>query len=301
MDSGFYLNNIRSPILLQGSETTGYRDPTAVYEAGLFRLYFTLVQTEPDGQVYMYTAMSESKDLLYWSKPERLTARDQQLNFSSPGNIIKNHDRWVMCLQTYPRPKGEKYGNDTSRLWTMESDDLVHWESPQLLKVKGEQVDTGQMGRMIDPYLVESAEEPGLWWCFYKQNGVSSSYSRDLVHWKYAGRANAGENVCIIREEHEYVMFHSPENGIGMMRSTDLQMWREEEKLLTLGQEHWRWAQGRLTAGFVLDCREVEGVRKYLLFFHGTGPESEETIFDTHACIGMAWSDDLVNWEWPRI
>jgi hypothetical protein len=34
------------------------------------------------------------------------------------------------------------------------------------------------------------------------------------------------------------------------------------------------------------------------MFFHGTGPEDEETIFDTHACIGVAWSFDLKNWIW---
>ena len=58
-------------------------------------------------------------------------------------------------------------------------------------------------------------------------------------------------------------------------------------------------AKGRLTAGFVLDCRNETAINvQYLMFFHGTGPEDEQTIFDTHACIGLAWSDDLIHWDW---
>jgi hypothetical protein len=293
------LKNIPSPVLLQGNSRIAYRDPTAFYHEGVFRLYYTLVETESDGQVYMYTAMSESQDLVNWSKPTLLTLKDRNLNFSSPGNIIRYKDRWIMCLQTYPRPNGEKYGNENSRIWTMESTDLVHWTKPELLRLKGDEVPFERMGRMIDPFLIESKDEPGKWWCFYKQNGVSLSYSYDLKHWIYYGSKHAGENVCILNVQDQYVMFHSPENGIGIMRSSDLS-WTHENTLLTLGQQEWDWARGRITAGFVLDCRQVRGIEKFLLFFHGTGPEDERVIFDTHACIGIAWSDDLIEWHWPQ-
>jgi hypothetical protein len=36
-----------------------------------------------------------------------------------------------------------------------------------------------------------------------------------------------------------------------------------------------------------------------MMFFHGTGPEDERTIFNEYACLGIAWSDDLVEWSWP--
>ncbi|WP_171652765.1 family 43 glycosylhydrolase [Paenibacillus foliorum] len=297
--NAYNLNHIQSPIVLQGSSHIAYRDPTVHYYAGVFRLYYTLVETEPDGQVYMYTAMSESRDLVNWSESRRLTPRDNGLNFSSPGNIIRHNDRWVMCLQTYPRPSGEKYGNASSRIWSMESMDLVHWTEPEPLLLKGEETPIEQLGRMIDPYLIESKDEPGKWWCFYKQNGVSLSYSYDLKHWTYYGNESAGENVCILNEKDQYVMFHSPENGIGVMRSFDLKNWVHDEGILTFGQQDWDWARGRITAGFVLDCRFVKGIGKFLMFFHGTGPEDERTIFDTYACIGIAWSDDLVEWQWP--
>ncbi|MEK3914686.1 hypothetical protein [Paenibacillus sp. FSL H7-0331] len=294
------LGDIPSPVLLQGNSRIAYRDPAALYHEGVFRLFFTLTETEADGRIYMFTATSESRDLLSWSEPRKLTPRDRSLNYSSPGNVIRYEDRWVMCLQTYPRPNGEKYGNDSSRIWKMESKDLVQWTAPELMLLKGSEIPVEQMGRMIDPYLIEDKDESGKWWCFYKQNGVSLSYSCDLEKWTYYGHERAGENVCILNERNEYVMFHSPENGIGIMRSWDLKSWTHQQPVLTLGQQEWEWAKGRITAGFVLDCRNVAGIGKFLMFFHGSGPEDEQVIFDTHACIGIAWSDDLVEWHWPK-
>ena len=78
-----------------------------------------------------------------------------------------------------------------------------------------------------------------------------------------------------------------------------MKSWRDVGEPITLGQKEWPWAQGRLTAGFVLDLRNEAAVGKYLLFFHGTGPEDESVIFNTHACLGLAWSDDLSRWDWP--
>lgn len=291
-------NKMSSAIILKGDETTAYRDPTAIYHDGVFRLFYTLVKTEKD-KVYMYTAMSKSTDLVNWTEPEILTPKDQSLNFSSPGNIVRHNCKWIMCLQTYPRPNGEKYGNGNARIWLMESEDLENWSEPQIMKVKGKDVKIEDMGRMIDPYLIEDKDEKGKWWCFYKQNGVSISYSYDLENWSYFGSSNSGENVCVIVKDKEYFLFHSPENGIGLMKSRDLINWVRSETLITLDQENWDWAKGRLTAGFVLDYIDDEKIQKYLMFFHGTGPQDERIIFDTRACIGLSWSEDLENWQWP--
>ncbi|MDR6552259.1 hypothetical protein J2736_003461 [Paenibacillus qinlingensis] len=247
----------------------------------------------------MYMAMSRSEDLRQWSERLLLTPRGQNLNFSSPGNLIYVDNRWRMCLQSYPRPNGEKYGNGDCRIWMMESEDLVNWTAPELLRVKGEHVVVEDMGRMIDPYFIANANNPGEWLCFYKQNGVSLSKTSDFQQWIYCGSEQAGENVCIIRHQEEYVMFHSPENGIGMLRSHDLVHWHQEGDLLTLGQQQWEWAQGRLTAGFVLDLRGTKGIEAFVMFFHGSGPEDESVLFDTHASIGIAWSRDLKMWDWP--
>mgnify|MGYP000979646338 CR=1 FL=1 len=157
------------------------------------------------------------------------------------------------------------------------------------------------MGRMFDPYLIEDKEESGKWWCFYKQNGGSMSWSTDLETWTYSGRVDAGENVCLLTDEDGYVLFHSPKNGVGIKRSRDLRRWAECG-LLTLGQAEWPWAQGRLSAGHVLDLRDDPAVGKYVMFFHGSTPEGcklQET--HGHSSLALAWSDDLLAWAWPGI
>jgi len=290
---------IRSPVIFEGDATTAYRDPAAVYHEGWFYLYFTLVRIEDDGRPYSYTAWSKSRELVNWTPPVIFTPRDRALNYSSPGNVIRHGDEWVLCLQTYPRPDGEKYGNATARIWTMRSRDLENWGEPELLRVKGKDVPVEAMGRMIDPYLVEDKDRPGRWWCFYKQNGVSWSWSDDLREWIFAGSTAAGENVCILVDGEEYVMFHSPRTGIGVKRSSDLKGWRDGG-MLTLGEDEWPWARGRLTAGFVLDLRRDERVGKALLFFHGSRYAEEDPRggFDNFASLAVAWSEDLVQWSW---
>ncbi len=204
----------------------------------IFLTLAALLLSQPDKSPFSYTAWSKSRDLVKWSEPAIFTPRDQNLNYGSPGNIIRHGDRWVLCLQTYPRPNGERYGNASARIWTMRSKDLETWERPELLRVKGPNVPPEKMGRMIDAYLLEDKDEPGKWWCFYKQSGMSMSWSRDLDMWTYAGRTSAGENACVIVDGDEYVLFHSPGNGIGVKRSKDLTKWRDEG-VLTLGQKAW--------------------------------------------------------------
>jgi hypothetical protein len=299
--AGLRWDTISSPVIFRGDATTAYRDPAAVYHGGRFHLFFTLVRIEPDRKVFLYTAASQSRDLTAWTPPRILTPRDQQLNFSSPGGVVRHRGDWVLCLQTYPRPSGEQYGNTNSRLWTMRSPDLVHWGEPRLLRVKGPEVPVGDMGRMIDPFLFSDKDEPGRWWCYFKQNGISMAWSRDLETWAFAGRIAAGENPCVIVDGRDYVLFHSPANGVGVRRSVDLKTWRDEG-LLTLGQSEWPWAAGRLTAGFVLDLRHDPAVGKALMFFHGSAfPEKDPRGgFDNFASLGLAWSDDLKQWHWPR-
>lgn len=295
------LSKLNSPILFEGDANSSYRDPTVFYHGGHFYLYATTGTTETDGRIYWRTFWSKSSDLVAWTPPRCFTPKDLTKNFASPGNVIRHGDEFVLCLQTYPTPLPEdKFGDHRSRIWTMRSRDLENWGPPELLRVKGPDVPVADMGRMIDPYLIEDKDEPGKWWCFYKQNGASCSWSRDLKTWTYEGHTAAGENVCLIREGDEYVMFHSPNNGIGVKRSSDLREWRDES-LLTLGQEDWPWARGRLSAGFVLDLRQDPSVGRALLFFHGSRwPEDDPRGgWATWVSLGIAWSDDLRHWQWP--
>ena len=297
---------LNSPILLQGDKSTAYRDPTAVYHDGVFYAYFTMVRTEEAGRIYSYTAFSSSTNLQDWTAPRIITPKGQRLNYSSPGNVIRFDDQWMMRLQTYPRLDYRRGGtvrwaDQTARIFVIRSNDLIHWGKPALLGVKGPDVAVEDMGRMIDPYLIEDKDEPGKWWCFYKQRGVSMSWSRDLKTWTYFGRTDSGENVCVLVDNDEYTLMHSPRNGMGIKRSSDLREWNDVGQVITLGQKQWPWAETRLTAGFVLDLRDDPRVGRYLLFFHGGGPGKERTQdnVDANCSLGLAWSDDLKTWHWP--
>ena len=49
-----------------------------------------------------------------------------------------------------------------------------------------------------------------------------------------------------------------------------------------------------LTAGFLLDGRQVPQVGKWLLFYHGSGPRTEDAgDFDRNASIGLAILDKI--------
>lgn len=292
------LRALSSPIIFRGDACTAYRDPAAIYADGWYHLFFTLTEIEPDGTVYMYLAKSKSRDLTEWEPIRKLTPRDRRLNYSSPGNVVRFGGRYHLCVQTYPRENGEMYGNEKSRLFDMTTDDLETFDEPRMLMVKGD-IPVEDMGRMIDPYLLQDAADPEKWWCFYKQNGVSMSHSRDLVHWTYAGHADSGENVCAVRTEDRYLLYHSPDNGIGILESEDCVNWRDTGILLTLGQDEWTWASGRITAGCVVDAPSEDGAPLYLIFFHGSA-QSERISLDTNASLGIAWSRDLINWEWPK-
>jgi len=294
-------SKIKSPIIFRGDNMFAFRDPAVVFDNNTFYLYFTLCENSSDGGYYNVTAYSKSTDLVFWTYPKAITPKDRNLNFSSPGNIIRYNDEWIICLQTYPTPNRESFGTKDSRVYIMRSKNLEDWGEPELLKVKGNDVPESEMGRMIDPYLIKD-EKTNLWWCFYKQNGVSMSYSPDLESWTYVGYHEAGENVTILKQGDEYVMFHSPANGIGVKRSKSLDNWGKDVQLLILGQSEWEWSNGRLTAGTVIDLTNKPGINKYIMFFHGDKP-ANQVMNRAHkeACLAIAWSDDLIHWEWPSM
>ena len=75
--------------------------------------------------------------------------------------------------------------------------------------------------------------------------------------------------------------------------------WRDVGELITLGQEEWPWAQGRLTAGFVLDMGTGYKPGRYLMFFHGASHAGREMhLAHGHGSLALAWSDDLLSWAW---
>lgn len=273
-------------LLFEQTKKYSYRDPAAYIENGTIYLFFTLVENTPERQ-YFYVAMSQSKDFLTWTEPKILTERDNIKNYSSPGNVIKYNGEYYLCLQTYPREDGQIYGNENSRIFTMKSKDLLNWEKPALLKVKGD-VPKKEMGRMIDPYLLDDGDK---FICFYKQNGVSFSTSTDLANWKYEGFTACGENVCVIKENDEYLIFNSPYNGINIMATKDFKTFTDV-RTLYLNQENKPWAKDRITAGFVIDASSISPY-KYAMFYHG----DNEDAYLFCASLAVAFSDDLINWS----
>ena len=279
-------------IFLEGDNHIAYRDPAGHYHDGTFRVFHTQVHREEDGSCYWYLGVTESRDLVNWTEPRILTPRDANLHFCGPGNIIRFGGKWLLCLCSYI--------GTAARSFRMESDDLVNWREPEIMMLKGLDVSREEMGRMIDPYFAQDKDEKQKWWCFYKQNGASISYTYDFINWSYFGRVDAGENACVLVDEDEYVLIHSPRNGFGIKRSKDLVNWRDLG-LFTLGQEDWPWAQGRLTASHILDLRDAPEVGKYVMFFHGASKEGVQEM-ETHgnACLAIAWGEDLLHWQWPE-
>jgi hypothetical protein len=302
------LESLPSPILFKGDNHTAYRDPLLIHENGAFYLFYSYVLEEEDHLIYWYTAVSKSSDLQHWTAPRILTPKDQNLNYASPGNVVKVGGEWLLCLQTYPIAgfrRGDKlrYADDRARLFLMRSKDLETWSAPELIKVKGPDVAGPDIGKMIDPFLLRDKDVAGKWWCFYKQNGnVHCAWSPDLQTWTTGTTELAhGENPCVIVQGGEYVLFYSPKNGIGVKRSADLVHWREDVPPLTFGQDGWPWAETRLTAGYVEDLRDVPGVGRYVMVFHASGPGKVRTELqeNANAHLGIAWSYDLKTWDWP--
>ena len=282
---------IRGPFL-DRAPVVASRDPALFFHNGLFRCFFTAV--EKGGHLCL--DMTESANLIQWSEPVRLTT--SELNFSSPGNVIRAGGKWVLCVQSYPILPGERYGSEESRLWLMQSEDLVNWSDPMPVKPEGCRGTWTRSRRQIDPYLVM---HNGMYWCFYKTAGcLGVLVSDDLKTWDEAlpdrpvlsrdetPDGATVENPCIVWDRGEFILFFArvgEGRGVGVARSRNLIDWRD---IHYLDFPDLSWAPGGPTAAMVLDMRDMCG--KWLMAFHGER-------HDSPAALGLAWSDDLEDWK----
>lgn len=274
------------------------RDPAAIYYNGIFKCFHSAFE-QKNGKKLFYINVCESQDLVSWSNVRRLTT--SELNFSSPGNIIKIKDKWIMCVQSYPIKPGSIHGSEESRLWLMESNDLITWSEPRIIKEEGCEGTWTNSHRQIDPYLLYHENK---FWCFYKTSGsIGLLVSDDLSKWREAVKdrpvlspedtpdGSTVENPCVIKYNDQFIMFFAPcreGRGIGIARSKNLIDWIDV-KYLNFPQ--LSWAPCGPTAPMVLDMRKEFG--KWIMFFHG----ERHGLFS--AAIGLAWSDDLENWVVP--
>jgi hypothetical protein len=271
------------------------RDPLLHYHDGVFRCFHTAAE-QHDGNYRLFLDVTQSTDLIHWSAPTRLTT--SELGFSSPGSIIQVGDEWVMSVQSYPIPEGQKHADETARLWLMTSLDLDNWSDPEPIKPDGAQVNWTESHRQIDPCLIE---HDGRYWCFYKTGGrLGLLVSDDLEHWVEASpdRPVLGpgdtpdhsgvENPCVVRDGDGFTMFFAPcrqGRGIGVARSDDLLHWYD---VRYLDFPSLPWADGGPTAAMVADLRDV--CDKWVMVFHGERPGPHA------AALGIAYSDDLEHW-----
>lgn len=298
-----------SPVLFAGDDVRAFRDPAVFFNGKGVDLYYTVVETQRDGSMVSYVNGVSTRDFFRMDGGKPVTPVDPARGYSSPGNVVKVGDEQLLCCCSYPRPghkvgAGLRWADETARCYLLrrrqEGRKMSAWSEPELMALKGPDVAEKDMGRMIDPYLVEDPKTPGKWWCFFKQGGISRSWTTDFKTWHYAGKMKGGENVCIIRKDDgKYLMFHSPKDGIGLKESEDLENWTDCGMAEIAGRDKWPWAQGRLTAASVVDLRKMAGVGQYAMFFHGSGPgpETDQMYFDANASIAVVFSDDLIHWH----
>lgn len=274
-------------IVFEGNDRLAFRDPACYWHEGIYHLFFTVSEKE-NGYMYNRLAHSTSNDLKTWSEPLMLTPKDLQCNYCSPGNIIEHGGEFILCFTSYPMPfpyEQQDCADETARLFTIRTKDFQTFTSPVLLNPKGN-TPPDQLGRMIDPFILPVQDG---FYLFYKQNGVSCSFSTDLVNWEYRGAVQGGENACVLPWNGKYMLVHSPKNGIAFAVSDDLKKWSDYGST-TLGQKGWPWAEERVTAGFLMPM-PAGALHKYLLFFHG----SRKVYPETHgnASLAYAYTDDL--------
>ena len=280
--------------LLDRAPKLASRDPALHYHGGVLRCFYTAVDNTG-----LYVDEIHSSDLINWSSPRRLTERG--LNFSSPGNVIRAGDKWLLCVQSYPILPGERYGSEDSRLWTMSSENLIDWSAPQLINPEGCRGTWTDSPRQIDPYMVFWQDR---YWCFYKTSGcLGLLVSEDLRNWSEAvpdrpvisrDQTPDGatvENPCVINLGDSFLMFFARvgrERGIGVTQSRNLIDW---EDIRYLDFPELSWADSGPTAAMVLDMRDSHGF--WLMAFHGERSDGAHG----KAALGLAVSTDLENWK----
>jgi len=229
-------DRITNPIL-EPHPHLAVRDPVIAYDAGVFHIYFSVVERgEERFRWFVYTM--RSSDLVDWSEPAPLA--DSPLNFSSPGDIIRVDGKWVMPVQSYVTVAGERYGTEDSRLHYMTSPDLDVWSDPVPLNPGGANVNWTDSKRQIDPCFVQ---HDGRYWCFYKTSGcLGLLVSDDFRTWQEASpdrpvfaQSDTPDNVTVenpsvVRDGGEFVLFFTacrPNRSVGVARSRDLLNWRD--------------------------------------------------------------------------
>lgn len=275
------------------------RDPAVLKKDGIWNCFYTHIEKRDvrQGKIRLALGRIRSRDLVHWSDPEIILSGPE--GFSSPGNVLKTSEGYVICLQSYPVRTGELYGSEDCRLWLMKSRDLERFCGPVKVSRDGCRAQWAKSPRQIDPYLVRKCNR---YYMFYKTEGcIGLLQSSDLQDFEeYADERPVlapsdlpdgvtAENPCVIEAGGKYRMFFAPcrpGRGIGTAWSEDLLHWKGI-RYLDFPKEDW--APGGPTAPAVIDDREESG--EWIMFYHG------DTEGVHGGMLGIARSKDLTNWE----
>ncbi len=304
---------VKNPILNDMNDFA-IRDPAAAYADGVFYVYYTYVDLRKAGHIYLSTHLRTTSDFVNFSETQEVFGGPS--HYSSPGNVFRHPvtGRWAICIQSYPFPPGKDMGDDRCRLFIAQSDDLVSWDEPVVLAPDGAAHNYNDSPRQIDPYVVLDG---GRAWCYYKTEGeLGVLVSEDgLTTWREASpdrpaiskahlpTGETVENPYVLRHEGQWWMFLSPCSAprkIAYAVSDSLIDWPAVQYL---DFPDLPWAPHGPTAPAILDLHALDprqadpiGLPRWLMLFHGDcGPRNT----GHEAALGLAVSDDLVNWRLP--
>jgi hypothetical protein len=293
------------------------RDPAVAFNNGVFYVYHTYVDFRGiydgyegvegvhHGRIYISTHLRTTEDLVGWSNTREVFGGPN--HYSSPGNVFRHpvDGRWTICIQSYPFPPGRDTGDESCRLFLSHSDDLENWSEPQVMVAEGACHNYNDSPRQIDPFVVLDGDRA---WCFYKTVGELGLIVSDdgLQTWREAltdrpaigrGHMPTGETVenpYVLRHANKWWMFLSPCSAprkIGWTCSEDITEW---PPVTYLDFPDLPWAPHGPTAPAIVDMRD-ESIGAWVMLFHG----DTERRTGHEAALGVALSDDLVNWRPP--
>ena len=291
------LKAVRNPFFVPNG--IGARDAAILWHDGELHCFFT-GSYQGKETFYSHIEHIRTRDFATWERCPDVVSEPPI--FWSVGNVIRAHGEWVLCMQDYRVPPGEKWAGDDARLWLVKSPDLMTWGTPVCMRPEGCTVNWRPTRRQVDPFLVEHDNR---YWCFYKGGGLGLLVSDDLAHWEEACPDRPAfapsdtpdngtvENPCVVRDGDEFVLFFVPmrAGGIGMARSRNLVQWHD---CRYLDFPRAPWMNGcKPNAPMVIDTRADLGV--WLMVLHSAEPEGVPHT----GSLGLAWSTNLIDWACP--
>ncbi|MEN9907244.1 MAG: hypothetical protein RLZZ540_385 [Bacteroidota bacterium] len=72
---------------------------------------------------------------------------------------------------------------------------------------------------------------------FLRTKWVSMSHTYDFENWSYFWHTKSAENVCVLHDNDEYILFHFPKNGNAIKKSNDFKDWTDFGPLNWIGKK----------------------------------------------------------------